>query len=359
MSVNNTTPLGLETVSGSSGVDSHSRTEIGINAWIIMFSIIFYSLRLFVRINITKSPGLDDVVAGVAFALLVTQSGMDIGTALIESKIQAGTASEGTKAEFFKLLVIETLTYFWTIAMVRFSLLAFLPRILRDRRFNIISWAVALLIFCQTIIAFVFRLTECEVISDLIKPPILPGLRCIGLIKNNKMMIGHGVVGVIVDVILLILPIWMICAKMMWSKKTLQIVLVLSVGLCAVVIGSVRVVVISKLDFASSSLISNMHLLGIWTNLEGHIGLWCGCFPALQPILRITSSMPNRFNVFSSTNSDGNKNVNANGPNGTARVYGAGGESYTMMNNESQRAIVLLEMKKPKTATRDVDSCIV
>ncbi|KAK6950975.1 hypothetical protein Daesc_007503 [Daldinia eschscholtzii] len=301
MSVNTTIPLGLETVPGSSGVDSHSRTEIGINAWIIVFSIIFYSLRLFVRINITKSPGLDDVVAGVAFS-----AGYDadiVGkAALIESEIQAGTASEGTKAEFFKLLVIETLTYFWTIAMVRFSLLAFLPRILRDR---------------------------------------------------------HGVVGVIVDVILLILPIWMICAKMMWSKKTLQIVLVLSVGLCAVVIGSVRVVVISKLDFDSRSLISNMHLLGIWTNLEGHIGLWCGCFPALQPILRITSGMPNRFNVFSSTNSDGNKNVNANGPNGTARVYGAGGESYTMMNNESQRAIVLLEMKKPKTATRDVDSCIV
>lgn len=32
-----------------------------------------------------------------------------------------------------------------------------------------------------------------------------------------------------------------------------------------------------------------MSNVGLWTALEGHVGLWCGCFPALKPILRIAS----------------------------------------------------------------------
>jgi hypothetical protein len=32
-----------------------------------------------------------------------------------------------------------------------------------------------------------------------------------------------------------------------------------------------------------------MTTLGVWTDVEGHVGLWCGCFPAMQPILRILS----------------------------------------------------------------------
>jgi len=29
-----------------------------------------------------------------------------------------------------------------------------------------------------------------------------------------------------------------------------------------------------------------MTTIGIWTDLETHVGIWCGCFPAMQPILR-------------------------------------------------------------------------
>lgn len=58
---------------------------------------------------------------------------------------------------------------------------------------------------------------------------------------------GHGVIGIIVDMILLILPIWIICTKMIWSKKTLQIVLVLSIGVFAIATAIIRVALLAAI----------------------------------------------------------------------------------------------------------------
>lgn len=32
-----------------------------------------------------------------------------------------------------------------------------------------------------------------------------------------------------------------------------------------------------------------MATIGVWTDLESHVGFWCGCFPSLQPIIRIVA----------------------------------------------------------------------
>lgn len=65
-----------------------------------------------------------------------------------------------------------------------------------------------------------------------------------------------------------------------------------------------------------------MSTIGQWTDLEGHVGLWCGCFPAMQPILRsflssIGASRLLSSNKLSRTGGDayGNKSGNNNKSN--------------------------------------------
>jgi hypothetical protein len=76
--------------------DYKGQTEVIVNSTLIGLSALFLGLRLYVRTFMTKSLGLDDAVAGLAFvsqtsvtgtvnsantpaqALLAAQSGMDI-----------------------------------------------------------------------------------------------------------------------------------------------------------------------------------------------------------------------------------------------------------------------------------------
>lgn len=58
--------------------DYHGYTEINLNAALIGLTTLFFGTRIYVRAVMTKTLGLDDAVAAIAYVLLVVQSTMDI-----------------------------------------------------------------------------------------------------------------------------------------------------------------------------------------------------------------------------------------------------------------------------------------
>ncbi len=65
------------------------------------------------------------------------------------------------------------------------------------------------------------------------------------------MIIAHTAIGIIVDVALFALPIWVINTKMMNSAKKVQVMLVFSVGIFVVITGIVHMYLLNTLLFLS------------------------------------------------------------------------------------------------------------
>lgn len=169
------------------------------------------------------------------------------------------------------------------------------------------------LIFIQTFTCQVFLLTECSPVADVFKPPFLPGLNCKSSDADGAMMQAHAGAGIGIDVLLLVLPIYIIYSKMLWSRRTIQVIAVMSVGIFVVVTGIIRLVLIKTLDFYVDTT-HKMGTIGVWTDLEGHVGFWCCCFPALQPLVRIISyKLGIRSNLLSGGQSNSNQKYYASG----------------------------------------------
>ncbi|KAI6369164.1 hypothetical protein MCOR25_004517 [Pyricularia grisea] len=269
----------------------NGRTTLILNSIIIVLTTVVVMARLFVRAFMTKALGLDDLMCFLAFCFVITLSSMELHSVEYGSGAHLTYVPQELLVVWFESLVTQTLIYFIATGFMRLSILTFLPRLnkdLRERKFMIAIWATGFVIVAQTIGCFVYRLTECSPISDTWKPLYLTAGNCVSAQEENSMMVGHQSIGLAIDVALLALPIWIIYDKMLFSKRALQVILIFGIGIFVVVAGIVRLYMLKTLLFLEDPTY-NISTLGVWTDLEGHIGLWCGCFPAMQPLLRLFS----------------------------------------------------------------------
>ncbi|GKT46356.1 uncharacterized protein ColSpa_06537 [Colletotrichum spaethianum] len=75
---------------------------------------------------------------------------------------------------------------------------------------------------------------------------------------------------------------------MLFSERACQVILVFSTGIFVIITGCIRLVKMKTMMFLTDPTF-NVTIIGIWIDLEGHVGLWVASSPALQPLVRFVS----------------------------------------------------------------------
>lgn len=79
---------------------------------------------------------------------------------------------------------------------------------------------------------------------------------CKNPMADNSMMKSHIAVGIVIDLVLLFLPVWIIYTNMLLSKRMVQAILVFCVGVFAVSLGIARMVLILTINFTVDAYVT-------------------------------------------------------------------------------------------------------
>ncbi|KAK9424404.1 hypothetical protein SUNI508_13644 [Seiridium unicorne] len=274
--------------------DSQGSTVVNFNIAFIVISTTLLCTRLYIRGFMVKVLGLDDYLAVIAYAILTTQSVIEILAVGVGSGTHMDEVPPESLPTFFSYLVTLQILYFWGTGFVRLSIAAFYPRLSQDTNTNPPSdlWDIT-----------------------------APGRQCLDKSKEAPMMWSHGAICIFLDICLVILPIWVIYSKMKFSAKTVQVILVFCIGIFGVITGVVRLIINVNTDFTTDTTYK-MARVAPWTDIEGHIGLWTACFPALQPLIRLMSYKLGLRSTLNSTNKK-SRTAGASGAGGTNKWMGS------------------------------------
>ncbi|KAF9882384.1 integral membrane protein [Colletotrichum karsti] len=267
--------------------NSQGHHIFNLNLALIIVSTLLIGLRLYVRKTIVRALGWDDLIAIVAWALCLTLSALEMDTTHYGTGAQIEDVPKPMLLQFFKRLTIMELVYLLASGAVRLSILAFLPRLSKNKAYTYTVYALRLIVVVISLTGFFFVLTECSQIPDLFNYANT-WRQCKDKGDEAKLMLAHAIICIFVDCMLVALPLWVVSTYVKMGVKAIQILLVFSFGFFAVATGIVRFSIIVTTDFSVNTTYK-MLSVAAWTDAELHVGLWVGCFPALQPLLRHAS----------------------------------------------------------------------
>ncbi|QSZ37460.1 hypothetical protein DSL72_008558 [Monilinia vaccinii-corymbosi] len=250
-----------------------------VHAVLYPLAVIMLGLRTYTRLYITKSFGLDDILALIS---IIPITGFAILSMLVVSPV-VGWNVHAWDARF-ELISLGLKFVYWTqilftlgIVLVRISMLWFIIRLFQSAEPRLRRFTYGVLIY-MVLHGSIFMLTliiPCSPISDYWKVSLVPQENCINQPVN---LIFSSITNAISDFLVVVLPLTTVYKLQVPFGQRVYLFLLFAVGFLASSASVVRTVYIYVYSVnGDGTWFSND--VYIWCSVEIYLGLSCACMP--------------------------------------------------------------------------------
>ncbi|KAG7427286.1 hypothetical protein Forpi1262_v011943 [Fusarium oxysporum f. sp. raphani] len=239
----------------------NGQSVFDLNVALMVITNILMILRLYVRGIMAKNLGWDDLLAVVAWGLVMTFSCIEIVLLTKGVGYHIQDVPKETLLQFLSLSPVDKLVFILAGGFVRLSILACLPRINRDRSFMTCVYGVFVATIITAVASFLFVLLSCSPVSDVFNAA-----------KPDR----H-------------LCIWVSASTNKTRAQVIKMTLMLLLGLFAVVSTITRLILLLTTNMNVDITYISLRVAPFFS-LEINSGLWCGCLPAFQPLFEWTNN---------------------------------------------------------------------
>ncbi|KAF1817440.1 hypothetical protein P152DRAFT_469878 [Eremomyces bilateralis CBS 781.70] len=263
---------------------------IGVSAALTALSFVIVGLRFVARLKI-KAPILADDWLCLPALLMIVLMCVQLGYSVTYGIGKHLVATDPTRTwEIMRIGFFLSITYSLVHLFIKMSILCFYIRVfgLTLRWFKIAVftmitysalWTVSMIIFvplqCRPVAHFWnrYRITDHPLDGVCFTDPSAPP-------------IATSVLNTLGDIIILLLPLFVLNQLQLQLKKKLALFSVFLVGAFACVAGIIRlssIIMVVNINADVPWVTGDTYM---WTSIEACVGLICACFPALWPLIR-------------------------------------------------------------------------
>jgi hypothetical protein len=191
--------------------------------------------------------------------------------------IQKTTVKEITN--LLKLFLAGQMLWAAANTAVKISVLDLYIQIFRNRRFRIVSYVMMAVSLGYLIMVILEGFLLCRPVSYTWNK------LQIGKCGNErKVYLSSGIVNLIIDAAIVILPMPMLWGLQLGMAKKVALTVIFGLGALICVITILRLVELARFDLAN--LTYELSKVALWTGLEPMLGIINACLPVIQPVLK-------------------------------------------------------------------------